>query len=140
MTVYVPLLGFTLSSFGEAAYQPVLDELEKTDREDDRRSLCDVLVSSGIRNDRIFSIILGHFEEDMSYGATCFAIYGDPKALDHLHQALDGWEPRHEPGNPFVNQPVIDLCSAIRELGGQLSPAQERKLGQVMIPPAKPEA
>ena len=120
-----------LSKYGEIAYQPVLDAFEQAEDDDNRKSLCDVLVSSGIRNDRIFNMILAFFEKEKAYGALSFALYGDPRALDYLHQALAECEFKDESQNLFANQVMIDLSSAITELGGQLTPEEAQKLEKV---------
>ncbi len=120
-----------LGALGEAAYQPILDVFEKTEEKDLRKSLCDALVCTGIRNDRIFNIILGLFEAEKDYGATCFALYGDSRALDHLHRALAACEYQDESQNLFENQIIFDLKQAIIELGGQLTLAEAEKLNKV---------
>ena len=120
-----------LSSLGQAAYQPVMDAFDEAYDEDYRMSLCDVLVSSGVRSARIFGALLDYLQENVEYGAMNFAMYGDSKALDHLHQALDNWQLKDETGNLLANQAVIELCGAIRELGGQLTYDQKQKLKQV---------
>lgn len=120
-----------LGALGEAAYQPMLDAFEQAADKDLRRSLCDALVCSGIRNDRIFNIILDFFKADKGYGAMSFALYGDPKALDHLHYALSECEYQDESQNLFANQIIIDLTQAIIELGGQFTRDEAEKLKRV---------
>ena len=120
-----------LSSLGQAAYQPVMDAFGETYDEDYRMSLCDVLVNSGVRSERIFGILLDYLQENVEYGAMNFAMYGDSKALDHLHQALDNWQLKDETDNLLANQAVIELCGTVRELGGQLTASQKQKLKQV---------
>ena len=120
-----------LSAFGEIAFQPVLQAYHETSDPEYRRSLCDTLTGLGIKNDQIFDIVLDYLEEDVEYGAMCVAVYGDPKALVYLQQALDEYE-MEETDDPFAYQPVIGLCGAIKELGGQLTPSQAEKHRQVM--------
>ena len=121
----------TLSAFGETAFQPVLQAYHETSDPEYRRSLCDTLTGLGIKDDQIFDIALDYLEEDVEYGAMCFAVYGDSKALVHLQRALDDYEVE-ETDNPFAYQPVIELCGAIQELGGQLTPSQAEKHKRVM--------
>ncbi|MDA0709090.1 MAG: SEC-C metal-binding domain-containing protein [bacterium] len=126
-----------LGALGKAAYQPILDAFEKEEKKDLRKSLCDALICTGIRNDRIFNIILELFEEEKDYGATCFALYGDPKALGDLHRALAACEYRDESHTLFANQTILDLMQAIIELGGQLTRAEAEKLNKVNSQRAK---
>ena len=120
-----------LSAFGEIAFQPVLQAYHETSDPEYRRSLCDTLTGLGIKNDQIFDLVLDYLEEDVEYGAMCFAVYGDPKALIHLHKALNDYE-MEETDDLFAYQPVIELCGAIKELGGQLTPSQVEKHKQVI--------
>jgi hypothetical protein len=120
-----------LSAFGETAFQPVLQVYHETSDPEYCRSLCDTLTGLGIKDDRIFDIALDYLEEDVEYGAMCFSVYGDPKALVHLQQALDDYE-MEETDDPFAHQPVIELCGAIKELGGKLTPSQAEKHKRVM--------
>jgi hypothetical protein len=75
--------------------------------------------------------VLDYLKGDVEYGAMCCGMYGDPKALIPLQQALDEYEVE-ETDDPFAHQPVIELCGAIKELGGQLTPSQAEKHKRVM--------
>jgi uncharacterized protein YecA (UPF0149 family) len=59
-------------------------------------------------------------------------IYGDSKAIPHLQQALDDWELEDVTDSLLANQEVIELCSAIKELGGILTLEEEKKLKDVL--------
>ncbi len=120
-----------LGSFGQVAYPHVLDVFDQTDDDDYRMSLCDVLVSSGVKSDRIFNIILDHLHKTVGFGAMSFAIYGDKEAFPHLYDALDNWTLEDDTDNILANQTVIELAAAIQELGGQLTSYQEQKYNDV---------
>ncbi|MDP6042434.1 MAG: SEC-C metal-binding domain-containing protein, partial [Candidatus Latescibacteria bacterium] len=66
------------------------------------------------------------------YGAMVSGIYGDSKAIPHLQQALDDWELEDVTDSLLANQEVIELCSAIKELGGILTLEEEKKLKDVL--------
>lgn len=121
----------SLGALGEAAYQPALDAFEKAD-DDYRMSLCDVLVETGVKSERIFNILLDYLHDRVDYGAMVFGIYGDARAIPHLKQALADWETESVTDNLLANQEVIELCAAIRGLGGQLTSDEEQKLERVL--------
>lgn len=120
----------SLGLLGEVAYPFVLEAFEKAD-EDYRLSLCDVLVNTGIKNERIFNIILDYLHTQIDYGAMISSIYGDAQAIPYLRQALKDWKLEDVTDRLMANQEVIELCAAIKELGGTLTPDEEIKLKYV---------
>lgn len=58
--------------------------------------------------------------------------YGDPSALPRLSERLDALEVPAEAEHAFVpDQEIIEVASAIEDLGGTLTPEQQRKLDRV---------
>jgi len=119
-----------LRPFGQAAVDPVLQALEGTGDGETRKSLCSVLAGLGVRDERIFPLLLEQFTEDMELGAAHLAEYGDPQALLHLQQALDDYVPVAD-DSPLTGQTLIELYAAIEELGGTLTESQREKYNRV---------
>ena len=120
-----------LISFGEEALQPVLAAYDETTEYEERRSLCSILSESSVKNDTIYEILLRQLEENVEWGTICLAEYGDTRALPHLQQALDEYEVTTDANNSLADQAVFELCAAIQEMGGQLTPLQQHKWDQV---------
>ena len=120
-----------LISFGEAALQPLLAVYDETTDPEVRQSFCSILSESLVKKDAIYELLLRQLEENVEWGTVCLAEYGDRRALPHLQQALDEYEVTSDTNNPLADQAVIELCGAIQEMGGQLTPSQQHKLDQV---------
>ena len=120
-----------LISFGEDAIPLVLAAYDETTEYEERRSLCSILSESPVKKDTIFEALLRQLEENVEWGTLCLAEYGDTRALPHLQQALDAYEVVSDVNNPLSDQVVFELCAAIQEMGGKLTPSQQRKWDQV---------
>ena len=116
-----------LKSLGGAVLEPALAAHAAAASEDQRAAVAEILASLHVRDDRILPILLGVLEDQPELGASLLAEYGDEAALPRLSAALDGCEldPR---GRLLVNQDVVELEAAIRDLGGALTEEQERKV------------
>ena len=120
-----------LIAFGEEALQPVIAAYGETTLLEERQSLCSILSESAVKNDTIFDILLRQMKEDVEFGTICLTRYGDTRALPHFQQSLDKYEVSNNTENPIADQVVIELCGAIEDMGGRLTPSQQRKLDQV---------
>lgn len=118
-----------LEQFGMAAIEPALCAFHCSTDAEHRVSLAGVLSRLRVSDPRILAALLEHLEEDRDHGAGCLAEYGDAAALPSLLAALDA-ERVELSASAFANQGIIELCAAIEELGGTLTPAQQAKEGQ----------
>ena len=60
------------------------------------------------------------------------SIYGDAQAVPYLRQALKDWKLEDVTDRLMANQEVIELCAAIKDLGGKLTLDEEIKLKYVL--------
>ncbi|MBI3723140.1 hypothetical protein HY251_04175 [bacterium] len=117
----------SLPRIGEPVLEPALAALADTHDEDVLIAIGSVLASSGLRDERIFDVLVENLRLDPSVGAINFMEYGDERALEHLARAFDG----HvivDDGEYLANDALVTLHEAIEELGGSLTPAQKKKL------------
>lgn len=121
---------FVLQSFGPPILEVVLAEYEQMESEDSAYALVDVLAGLGIRDDRIFSILLRTLRLDTAFGAGSLAAYGDPAAIPHLSGALSNCT-FDKSGAAFANDDIIDIVAAIEDLGGKLNRKQTQLLKHV---------
>ena len=87
------------------------------------------LAELGVRDERVFQILVAALPEGLGFGATNLAQYGDPRALPILQSALAGLAVAR--AGELRNRDIIDVCDSITELGATLSPSEQRKLDQV---------
>ncbi len=120
----------SLPSMGAAVLEPALAAHAQCGDAEVRSSLCSVLCKLGVRDERVFRILVRSLEFAPDAGASDLSQYGDPRAIPHLRRTLDRTDVEPDTG-PFSNQVIVELYSAIEELGGVLSPAQEAKKRQV---------
>jgi hypothetical protein len=115
----------SLPEIGTPVIEPALRAYAENDNTDFRFSLCAVLAEAGVRDDRIFEILIDQLRADSSRAGN-LAIYGDERAVPHLHEALDRYE-LVESESPLANHTLIELRAAIEDLGGTLTAEQQRK-------------
>jgi len=124
---------FAIRDLGALALEPCLAAYTAATDEEVRQSLATVIAELGIRDERIFTLLVDRLATDLELGPSSLAEYGDPRALPHLVRALDAYQ-FVRADRPFSNEAVIELCASIEELGGQLTDAQlakrERALAQ----------
>lgn len=124
---------FALPRLGAAVIEPALRAHAETDDPDFRISLAGVLAECGVRDDRIYELLLRMLPNEPEQAAGCLWRYGDRRALEHLTRAFDNF--RIERGDSaLANQTLIELREAIEELGGALTPAQDAKYTAAMEP------
>lgn len=109
------------------AVERVLSAHAATTSADYREALADVLSGLGMRDPRIFDILLRTLDTSVDLGAGLLVEYGDPAAVPFLAAALDGAVLDEDDGL-LANQDVIELAAAIEDLGGALTEEQERKV------------
>ncbi len=100
------------------AYVPHAEELEP---------LAVLLTDLGIRDDRIFEVLLRHFEDGGFYGAWCLGDYGDRRALPYLVRRMEAFRPDRYEGNLDWPVELAELMSAVRGLGGVVSDRVKRR-------------
>jgi hypothetical protein len=82
-----------------------------------------VVTDLGVRDERLFELLVEMLEEAPLTGAKCLARYGDPRAIEHLGRMLDACAVASD---ALASDEVLALGDAIEQLGGTLTPAQER--------------
>lgn len=109
-----------LHAFGDALLGPALAHIEAADDDETRLALWMLLARSEIDDDRIRDALVGlldHFPEEAAHG---LSVYGDTSVLPAVLAVFDALSDE----NPFR---IADLASSIRDLGGELSPAQAER-------------
>ncbi len=123
----------SLPAIGASVVEPALRAYAANDDHDFRVSVASVLARTGVRDDRVFTVLLDTLETKPSHGAGDLAEYGDERAVPHLSSAFDD----HgivESDSPLANQDLVELRAAIEELGGSLTPAQDEKYARALEP------
>ncbi len=123
-----------LIEFGEIVIEPCLERYRVVEGEDLRDGVAEVLQGIGIRDGRIYEILMDTLDRNPELGAIFLAEYGDSRALPSLVAKFDELTPSSETDNPLANQAFIELKAAIEDLGGYLNAAQQRKLEQADQP------
>lgn len=119
-----------LLRIGAAVLEPLFAAYATNTERDFRLSAAGVVARLGVREPRILALLLDHLECDPCLGAGCLADYGDPAALPALHAALAAQSVDTTP-TLVGNQEIVELATAIQDLGGTLSPVEEAKLAHV---------
>ena len=118
-----------LRGIGAPVVEPALRALASATGDEQRDGCCDVLAELGVRDERILTALLAQVARSPEKGAMNLAGYGDERALPALLAEFD----RREVvvGGFMVNQTLIELEAAVRELGGSMRPAQIAKLKEM---------
>lgn len=122
-----------LPRFGAAVLEPTLHAYGDNRYGECRDSLASILAALRIRDDRILAVLCEQLALDPELGASDLAEYGDPRALEDLVRAYDRYQ-IIDTDHPFANQPLTEIRAAIEDIGGTLTPAQERKYVRAMEP------
>ncbi|WP_233261498.1 SEC-C metal-binding domain-containing protein [Vitiosangium sp. GDMCC 1.1324] len=125
--LYVALL-WGLEAFGSAVAPVALEVLADARRADERFGLLSLLSHCGVKDERIYTALLGQLQEDPERGAMNLARYGDSRALEPLARVLDEYPLDEDVEDLFADQTVIELEDAIEQLGGTLDVAQREKV------------
>lgn len=112
-----------LPELGESVLEPALRAYAENLDPSFRASVACVLARIGVRDERIFCLLLEILERSPSHAGD-LAEYGDTRALPFLARAFDAYEVRE---GAFADQDLIELHAAIEELGGTLTPGQAAK-------------
>jgi uncharacterized protein YecA (UPF0149 family) len=115
-----------LLAIGAAATEPLIRAFANNTDPTFRYSISTVLAEWQTHNDRIFEILIDQLRREPSYSASNLAIYGDPRAVPHLLEALDQYT-IVESESPLANHALVELRAAIEELGGTLTTEQQLK-------------
>jgi hypothetical protein len=121
----------SLPPMGAAVVEPALRLHAVREDKETRESLVAVLSDLGVRDSRIFNLLIEALLKDPDRAAGLLAGYGDPAALPFLSDAFDRQRVKGE-GGMLANQVLVELHAAIEELGGSVSGAQEEKFERAM--------
>lgn len=114
-----------LASFGEASLEPALTAYSAAKTDDARDGIAVALAEIGVKDDRVFSILIELLARNTGLGAGMLGAYGDEAALPYLSNELDA---TFIPGSPnFALPEKLELVSAIERLGGSLTQEQARQ-------------
>lgn len=130
MTILKERLPRVLGEIGEPAFAPLMAAYRQRQDAGDRAYFLEALARVGHRDDELYQLFLRELGEEPVLGAVYLGEYGDPRAVAPLTQALDEWQIGEE-GTHFGDDAVIEFAAAIRDLGGELSAAQEQKVEAV---------
>ena len=121
---------FALRAIGKPAIEPILAAIEEGGDDETRDGLAEVLADVAEEDERVFAILLEVLEDSPAFGATNLSSYGDPAAIDGLHDVFESIEVDPQMG-AMGNFDVIDVANAIEELGGELRESEEAKVAAV---------
>ena len=122
-----------LRALGALALDRCVVAYATTPRDAFRDRLAGVMSQWGIRDERIYAVLLDTLQRTPELGANDLVEYGDARALDVLAQTFDAL-PIREGDNPLANHVFIELRRAIEDLGGHLTEAQQHKFEQANAP------
>jgi HEAT repeat protein len=120
-----------LPALGPPALESILPAHAAATDPLNRMTLAGVLSQLGIRDDRIYQILIDELASETEAGAMHLADYGDPRAIPLLSAALDSFEPVNDERDLMGNHVVVELEGAIERLGGELTPAQQQKVKRI---------
>jgi hypothetical protein len=119
-----------LPELGPAVLEPALAAYAAHTDGGVRNRLLGVLCSLDVSDERVFALLVDELGRVPGLAAGCLAEIGDRRALAPLARALDALEPQAD-ASPLSNDAIVELASAIEELGGTLTRAQQAKLDAV---------
>jgi len=125
-----------LKDIGAPAMEPCLAAYASSTEVEDRIDLAGILSDLGVRDERIYAVLLEELARDAESGAGNLAAYGDPRALPHLSRALDDYQ-FVKADSPLANHTIVELCAAIEELGGDLTETQLAKRARFLSSTAR---
>lgn len=105
-----------MHELGPEVVEPALAILDKGVSEEVHHAICCVLAKVGVRDPRIYAHLCTLFDEEVTFGATCLADYGDSAALPILEDALEDFEPELE--SAYGLSGLGDLIESFERLGG----------------------
>jgi hypothetical protein len=122
----------SLPKLGAAVVEPALAAHAAASDPLVRVSYRGVLAKLGVRDERIYELLVEALQRDLMDGITAMhlADYGDPRALAVLSRALDLYE-FSDRENMLANHAIIELEAAIRRLGGELTSQQQEKVQRI---------
>jgi len=123
-----------LVALGAPAIEACLEVYPTAHNEDLRSGIVAVLSRSTEKNARIFQTLLAFFEQSTELGAIYLADYGDPQAIPVLSQMFDTLPIDDQSDAVMSNHIFAELHSAIEQLGGQLTAAQQAKADRADAP------
>lgn len=112
----------TLAAMGEQVLEPALRA--HATNEDAEPDVAMLLARLGIRDERIFAILLRHLQHDPESGARFLADYGDPRAVERLHEAFDRYRPAEQRGAEIV---LFSIETALQRLGSDITDEQRHR-------------
>jgi hypothetical protein len=122
-----------LHAMGAPALEPCLAAHAATEDDEARSSLASAMSGLGVKDERLFELLVERLDREVSISAANLASYGDERALPHLVRALDQYAFDPNDRSYFLGQDVVELCEAVERLDGVLTETQRRKLRRVGI-------
>ncbi|HEX4456508.1 MAG TPA: SEC-C domain-containing protein [Polyangia bacterium] len=122
-----------LQAMGAPAFEPCLAAYATAEDEEVRSSLASAMSDLGVKDERLFELLVERLDREIGISASNLASYGDERGLPHLTRALEQYPLDPADGHRFLGQDVIELCEAIERLGGVLTETQRRKQRRVGI-------
>lgn len=123
-----------LVALGDPAIEACLEVYPTANNEDLRSGIVAVLSRSPEKHERIFQTLLAFFEQSTELGAIYLVDYGDPQAIPVLSQMFDTLPIDDQSDSVMSNHIFVELQSAIEQLGGQLTAAQQAKADRADAP------
>ena len=119
-----------LPELGAAVLEPALSLAPAREDEDVPLGVCEMLANLGLRDERIFNVLVRALRRDfMAAGA--LAAYGDQRALPLLEHALWTYKPNFM--NVWCRIHVRELVDAHGQLGGVLPTELRRKVDTWLV-------
>jgi HEAT repeat protein len=122
----------SLPEFGNHVVEPALRAHAASQDPELRSSISAILAQTGVRDDRIFAVLLELLERSPG-SAGNLVEYGDDRALPYLSRAFDDYKLRDSDA-PLANQDLVEIHAAIEDLGGTLTRAQLAKFRKANEP------
>ena len=123
-----------LVALGYLAIEACLEAYPSASHEDLRKGIVAVLSHSAEKDERIYQTLLDFFEQSTELGAIYLAEYGNPRAIPALSQMFDALPVNDQDDSVRSNHVFVELRSAIEQLGGQLTAAQQAKADRADAP------
>ena len=123
-----------LVALGSLAIEACLEAYPSASQEELRKGIVAVLSHSAEKDERIYQTLLDFFEQSTELGAIYVAEYGDPRAIPALSQMFDALPVNDQDDSVMSNHVFVELRSAIEQLGGQLTAAQQAKADRADAP------